>query len=144
MAQKMTCKQALIRSLIVGLIFSVPLLIWMLNPYLLGGTLGFIFAILNSFDAMLIFFYTDECLLPQTLAIVLFITQIISCLLLGGILFWILRSKAWLTPKRFVFILLGSYLFVNMVSWAIIVIISQYSELETTGLNLCPSALICG
>ena len=129
----MTYKKALIYSLILGLIFSagelIYLLIWTLNPHLLGGILNFIFTILNSFDAMLIFFYTDECLLPRTVAIILFITQIISCLLLGGVLFWILRNKAWLTPWRFAFILLGSYLFINVVSWIIIVIISQYGEL---------------
>jgi hypothetical protein len=52
-------------------------------------------------------------------------SPIIICLLVGSVMFWVLRNKAWLTPEIFIFILPGGYLIVNIVSWVILVVMMQ-------------------
>ncbi|MEK7309648.1 MAG: hypothetical protein AAB038_02380 [Planctomycetota bacterium] len=112
MGEKMTYKQALTRSLIVGGIFSIYMLLIALN-IILADILSFLICGCSMWLIMLFSFISTNY---YGKGIVFTVSPLIICVLLGSITFLSYRDKKWLTPWKFTFILLGVYLFFNIVS----------------------------
>ena len=128
MDQKMTYKQALIRSLIIGCIFPIcTFLLISIGVVPTNLISGIILLILNGFGVSLAIICTVTYM-HYVLTIISFsFPSIIVCLLSGSIIFLLFKNKKWLTMRNFTFILLGVYLFVNIV-FGIIIIIKMLSE----------------
>jgi len=114
MDQKMTYKQALIRSLMVGLVFTVVMFLSLLLrsnlPYWLEEFLVF------KINGFWLWFYFLFFVLGYTYfgGIVILVSPMIVSLSLGCVVFLLLRNKKWLTQWNFTFILLATYLVVNV------------------------------
>lgn len=117
----MTYIQALIRSLIVGSILSISMLpvvnLMRADYHLINQLAEYLVFILNGYSYLMIINDTKLSLLE------ICIYPTILCLLLGNIIFWVLRSKQWLTKTKFIFILIGSYLLINIIVFDPIVFI---------------------
>ena len=124
MYQKMTYKQALIRSLIVGVLISVC---YIILSFTLKGKLESLWIALNGIGM----FLSIVChIIPKYEGVLTTVSlcslPIIICPLFGSIIFLLLRNKKWLTSWMFMSILAGSYLVVNIVM-AIIMFIHVFN-----------------
>jgi len=139
MYQKMTYKQALIRSLIIGFIVSVCVLpIYIdskLDSTMLGTLSGLLLLILNGLGILLNLLYFWVGLKDRLLVSVIeCVSPLIACLLSGNIVFLIFKNSKWLTLRNFILTLLGAYLLVSIflaILSFMLTIVQFYIECET-------------
>jgi hypothetical protein len=139
MGEKMTYKQALLRSLILGVTFSVITILsifiyGMINNSNVHGRLyEYIVLMLNGCGAWLVMFCSFIGMGYRLFTITLYISPVFVCLLLGSVIFLPLKNKKWLTIRKFTFILVGMYLFINAISGILIYILAVLAMSEYLG-----------
>ena len=139
MGEKMTYKQALIRSLILGVAFSVITILFIFiynrvnNSNVHGRLYEYIVLMLNGCGAWLVIFCSFIGEDYRLFTITLYISPVFVCLLLGNVIFLPLKNKQWLTTRKFSFILAGTYLFVNIISGVLIFIMAVLAMSEYFG-----------
>lgn len=139
MDQKMTYKQALTRSLIVGVAFSVITILFIFiygminNSNVHGRLYEYIVLMVNGCGAWLVMFYAIMGMDYRLFTITLYISPVFVCLLLGNVIFLPLKNKKWLTTRGFTFILVGMYLFINAISGILIYILAVLAMSEYFG-----------
>jgi len=116
MDQKMTYKQALVRSLIVGGIFSAYTFLFTLDIVSLGRVTRVASLLIYECGMWLIMLLDVIDLRFYYEGIAFIVSPLIICLLLGYIVFLTLRNKTQVIPKRFTLILILAYLAFNVAS----------------------------